>query len=175
MGNSQKQKQNDKDKDKDNDIAYYHLHDTKLYKLILPFNVTIIEFCDLFNKSVDNLPNSVRYIKFGHYFNQSVDHLPNRVTHIEFGEYFNKPIRNLPKSVKTICFHHKKGENIFTYNNFNIYIKKIIYKFSTFNKTSNYSFSLTYLSLRETSKIKKLPYGCVLKIVPYYYCTNVEY
>ena len=149
-----------------------------------------IEFKNSFNKSVDNLPNSVTYIKFGHDFNQFVDHLPknlliikfghnfnhpveklpNMVTHIEFGACFKQPLKTLPKSVKTIYFNHDKSENICTYNNFSIYIKKIIYKFITSHKSLNYSFSLTYISLRKTTKYKKLPYGCVFITIKAHQC-----
>ena len=75
-------------------------------------------------------------------------------------------------------------------NNFNIYIKKLIYKFTSDDKSLNYPFSLTIINILEDGrsdlmrmplliigipyqspfsstylKIKKLPYGCISKII----------
>ena len=128
----------------------------------LPNSVSIIKFGGLFNQSVDKLPNSVSIIKFKCSFNQSVDKLPNSVSFIKFGYMFDKSVKALPKFVKTISLYCVKHKNV--YNNFNIHLKKIIQKLPC-KQSLNYSFGLTYISVKfcET-KIKKLPYGCVLNI-----------
>lgn len=61
-----------------------------------------IDFGDMFNQPVDNIPDNVREIQFGKHFNQKVDNLPSHLEEIYFGDDFNQPINNLPNTLKKI-------------------------------------------------------------------------
>ena len=81
--------------------------------------------------------------------------LPANVTSIKFGCFFNKSVDKLPKYVKTVCFNGVKHKYI--YNNIHVRITKFIHDGK--NNNLNNIFSLKYYIT--SSKIKKLPYGCV--------------
>lgn len=66
--------------------------------------ISIIEFGENFNQSVNKLPSSVENIIFGRCFNNNVDYLPEKLSSIKFGDFFNKSIDNLPINIKIIFF-----------------------------------------------------------------------
>ncbi len=67
---------------------------------------------NIFNKSVNNLPNSITHLTFGVMFNQTVNNLPNSITHLTFGYKFNQRVDNLPNSVTHLTFGHDFNKKI---------------------------------------------------------------
>ena len=67
-------------------------------------NMTTVQFDDMIDCPVDNLPDGINYLTFGKYFNHPVDNLPSSITHITFGDRFNQPVDNLPKNIKILNF-----------------------------------------------------------------------
>ena len=59
---------------------------------------------NLFNCTVDNLPQKLKYLIFGYSFNNLVDNLPLELEYLSFDDNFNQCVNNLPQNIIKIVF-----------------------------------------------------------------------
>lgn len=88
-------------------------------KTLLPINLKSIfmksgdDSPNLFNQSLDNLPNSIQKIYFDSWsiFNQPINDLPKKLKYLKLGDSFNQKLDNLPKSLLKLDFKFSDSFN----------------------------------------------------------------
>lgn len=93
----------------------------------IPKLIIDVTFCNIFNKSIDDLAINIIFLCFGDYFNQSVNNLPNSIIKIEFGLFFNQPVNNLPTSIIKLIFKFHFNQSLNYLPNSVIYIESYQY------------------------------------------------
>lgn len=68
----------------------------------MPNKITCISFGNLFNKSLNKLPDTISYLKFDFWFDKPIDNLPKNLRYLEVGDLFDYPVDNLPSTLDTL-------------------------------------------------------------------------
>jgi len=121
----------------------------------LPSSLKVLEIHGDFNQPINNLPSTLKVLNIKGCFNQPIDNLPDSITVLNISGCFNQPIRKLPKHLKELKINrifkesHKSSNLYNSFNSYNLYDWKIIYKHSSLVKLS--------VDLRFNEPIELLP------------------